>query len=145
VRHEILYDRDCGFCRWSLGVALRWDRRGRLLPVALQEPEAERLLRDMPTEERMASWHLVSPEGEVSSAGAAFVPLLRLLPGGRPLAALAARFPGAAERGYRWVADHRSGFGKLVTARARRRADAAIDRRSASRRRSRPDPVSARR
>jgi predicted DCC family thiol-disulfide oxidoreductase YuxK len=130
VRHAILYDRDCGFCRWSLGVVLRWDRRRRLRPVALQEPEADRLLAGMPEEKRMASWHLASPGGDVASAGTAIAPLLRLLPGGGPLAALADRFPRAATRGYRWVAERRGTLGRLVTRRARRRATALIDLRS---------------
>ena len=37
----VLYDADCGFCRWSLGKLLAWDRRRLLRPVALQDPEAE--------------------------------------------------------------------------------------------------------
>jgi predicted DCC family thiol-disulfide oxidoreductase YuxK len=93
---------------------LAWDRRRALRPVALQDPEAERLLAGMGEDERMASWHLIGLDGRVVSGGAAFVPLGRLLPGGRPLAAL--------------VADHRSALGRLVTrgaaARARRRIEA---------------------
>ena len=123
----MLYDADCGFCRWSLAKLLAWDRRGRLRPVALQSREADSLLAGMREEERMASWHLVS-DGEVRSGGAAFEPLLRMLPGGRPLAALAARAPRLTECGYRWVADHRSAFGRLLTDGARRRADARISR-----------------
>jgi predicted DCC family thiol-disulfide oxidoreductase YuxK len=80
----------------------------------------------MPLAERMASWHLVAPGGGVRSAGAAFAPLARALRGGAPLAALAERFPRAAERAYRAVADRRSIFGRLVTAGARRRADRRI-------------------
>jgi predicted DCC family thiol-disulfide oxidoreductase YuxK len=122
----ILYDRDCGFCRWSLAKVLAWDRRGRLRPVALQDPEADALLGKMGEEERMGSWHLVSPGGEVRSAGAAFEPLLRLLPGGAPLASLAARAPGPVERGYRFVADHRTPIGRRLTDGMRRRADRRI-------------------
>ncbi len=81
-RHLILYDAECGFCRRSLGWILRWDRRGELEPVALQDPRAAELLADLEPEERMDSWHLVSPAGERWSAGAAAAPLLRLLPGG---------------------------------------------------------------
>ena len=125
-RHAVLYDRDCGFCRWSLGLILRWDRRRVLRPVALQDADADRLLAGMPQEERMASWHLVALGGEIRSAGAAAGPLLRLLSGGRPLAALLERFPRATDRGYRWVADHRSLFGKLVAERSKERADALI-------------------
>jgi hypothetical protein len=89
----------------------------------------------MSEEERMASWHLVDPRRDpahpgVWSAGAAFAPLARLLPGARPLAAVAERFPNAAERSYRLVADHRSGLGKLVTDGAAARARRRIARRS---------------
>lgn len=104
----ILFDGRCGFCRRCVQRLLRWDRHGRLRPVALQDPEADVLLGGMDEKRRLASWHLVTADGEVHSAGAAFPPLLRLLPGGRPLAALAAAFPGLTERGYSWVA-HRWG------------------------------------
>ena len=129
LRHALLYDRDCGFCRWALGWVLRWDRRGALRPVALQDTEADELLAGMPAEQRMASWHLVAPTGELRSAGPAAAPLLRLLPGGGPVAALVGRFPGGTERAYRWVVDHRSVLGRAVTSAARRRADAMIERR----------------
>ena len=111
----ILYDADCGFCRWSLAKLLAWDRRGLLRPVALQEPEAALLLEDLDEQQRMASWHLVRDDGSRVSGGTALPALLALLPGGRPLAAVLERFPGVLERGYRWVADHRSPFGSLVT------------------------------
>ncbi len=126
--YPILYDHDCGFCRWSLGLVLALDRRRALRPVALQDPEAERLLVGMPEGERMASWHLVA-DGERWSAGAAAAPLARLLPGCGPLASLAERFPKATERSYRWVADHRSTLGRLVPGRAVARADRRISER----------------
>jgi predicted DCC family thiol-disulfide oxidoreductase YuxK len=129
-RATVLYDADCGFCRWSLAKLLAWDRRGRLRPIPLQASEAQTLLPGMPAEERFASWHLVAPDGTISSAGAAFEPALRLLPGGRPFAAIAARAPRLSERGYRWVADHRGALGGLLTEGARRRADARIDSRN---------------
>jgi predicted DCC family thiol-disulfide oxidoreductase YuxK len=69
----------------------------------------------------------VRPGGRVHSGGSAFEPLLRELRGGSALATLAERFPAAAERGYRWVAAHRSTFGLLTPARVRRWADARID------------------
>ncbi len=124
--HPILYDPDCGFCRVCVALLLRWDRHGRLRPVALTDPEADRLLEGMPEDERMASWHLVTSDGAVRSAGTAFSPLLRLLPGGAPLAGLAERFPRAADRGYRWVADHRTLFGRPLPAALKRWADRVI-------------------
>jgi predicted DCC family thiol-disulfide oxidoreductase YuxK len=125
----VLYDNDCGFCRWSLGVILRADRHRRLRPVSLQSTEADTLLRDLTPEGRMASWHLISPTGERESAGAALPKLLALLPGGRLPAAGLARIPALDERGYRWVADHRSSFGRVISRRAKRRADELIARR----------------
>ena len=111
---RVLYDAECGFCTWSLHRLLRRDRDQRLTPVALQSAEAADLLADLTPQERMASWHLVAPDGRRWSAGAALPPLLELLPHGRTPAALFARFPRATDRGYRFVADHRSAFGRLV-------------------------------
>ena len=127
---KILYDSDCGFCRWSLGKVLAWDRRRALRPVAIESPEGGRLLSEIPVEQRLASWHLVDEEGRVRSAGAAFPRLLGSLPGGRSLGALAARSPKLTDRLYRWVAGHRSLWGKLVTDGAKGRADRRIAERS---------------
>jgi predicted DCC family thiol-disulfide oxidoreductase YuxK len=110
----LLYDSDCGFCRWAVDRVLAWDRKSRLRPVAFQDPEADRLLPGIDAETKMASWHLVTTDGRVFSGGAVAPPLLRLLPGGRPLAAIAAAFPGATERGYRWVSRNRDRFGRLA-------------------------------
>jgi predicted DCC family thiol-disulfide oxidoreductase YuxK len=121
----VLYDPDCGFCRVSLALLLRWDTQGRLRPVALGTEEADALLRGMSEEERMASWHLVEPGG-ARSGGAAFAPVFARLPGGRPLARASERFPHASDRLYRWVADHRSLLGRPLPASARRWADRVI-------------------
>jgi predicted DCC family thiol-disulfide oxidoreductase YuxK len=126
----LLYDRDCGFCRWCLGKVLAWDRRRSIHPIAIQSEQADRLLDGIPEEQRLASWHLIGDDGTVRSAGAAFPPLFRQLPGGTPLAALTARAPGATDRAYRWVAGNRSRWGKLVTEGAKRRADERITARS---------------
>jgi predicted DCC family thiol-disulfide oxidoreductase YuxK len=106
-----VYDPDCGFCRVCVAVILRWDRERRLRPVPGEE---------------LDSWQLMPPSGSVVSAGAAFSPLFRLLPGGAPLARLTDRFPGPAERGYRFVADRRSFFGTLMPASVKRWADRVI-------------------
>jgi predicted DCC family thiol-disulfide oxidoreductase YuxK len=130
----VIYDGDCGFCRWSLALLLCWDRvRGgrrshqplSLRPLPLRTGEAEDLLADLSEEQRDASWHLVV-DGTRFSAGAALAPALRRLPGGRVPAALFARFPAATERAYRWVADHRGVLGRFVPSRARRWADRVI-------------------
>ena len=128
--HALLYDRDCGLCTWVVDVLLRWDRSRRLRPVALQDPEAARLLPGLTPAERMASFHLVGPDGAVASAGEALPPLMGLLPAGAPLKRLFGASPALTERGYRWVADHRSALGKLISGGARARADRRIAARS---------------
>jgi predicted DCC family thiol-disulfide oxidoreductase YuxK len=124
--HSILYDPDCGFCRVCVAVVLRWDRRRTLRPVSLTSTEGIELLRGMSEDERTASWHLVLSDGTVHSAGTAFSPLFRLLPSGAPLARLTDRFPRAADVGYRFVADHRTAFGKPLPAATKRWADRVI-------------------
>jgi predicted DCC family thiol-disulfide oxidoreductase YuxK len=126
---KVLYDADCGFCKWLLAALLRWDRRARLQPIALQRPEADDLLQDLAPAERMASWHLISPTGERRSGGAAVAPLLSVLPGGHVPAAAFARFPGLTDRGYRWVAEHRTQLSKSVPAGAKRRAGRRVQQR----------------
>jgi len=86
VKAIIYYDRDCGFCRWSLAKFLRLDRARRLRPVTIQSPEAEVQLAGMTDATRMVSWHLVVDDGTVYSRGAAVAPLLELLSGGHLLA-----------------------------------------------------------
>jgi predicted DCC family thiol-disulfide oxidoreductase YuxK len=128
-RATVLYDADCGVCVWVMAKVLAWDRGACVQPLALDTPAAQRILADLDEEERMASWHIVTTDGRRESAGRALAPLLRLLPGGRPLAALVERFPRAADRAYFAVANRRSALGKLVLGGARRRARERIARR----------------
>jgi predicted DCC family thiol-disulfide oxidoreductase YuxK len=122
----VLFDRDCGFCRWSVGRVLAWDRRGAVRPVAIQSVEGQRLLADLTPAERLASAHAIDAAGRRSSGGDALAPVMAALPGGAPLAALARRAPALARAGYRAVAGRRSLLGRLIGARARARADARI-------------------
>ena len=128
----VLFDRDCGFCRWSVGRLLAWDRAGRVRPVAIQSDEGRRLLADLTSTERLTSAHVIDVRGRRTSAGDALAPVADVLPGGRPLAALARRAPGLARAGYRAIAGRRSLFGKLVSDAAKARADERIAQRSAS-------------
>lgn len=122
-RHAVLYDRDCGFCRWSAEWILRWDRARRLRAVEIQCAEGERLLAAVPPQRRLESWHLAAPDGSVRSAGEAAAPLARLLPGGRPLAFLLGLSPALTERAYRWVAGHRGALARLLRIRRTRRTE----------------------
>jgi predicted DCC family thiol-disulfide oxidoreductase YuxK len=112
-----------------LAKLLALDRRSRLRPMPLGTPASDALLADLTVEERQGSWHLVAPDGRRWSAGAAAPPLLRLLPGGNAPAALLERMPRTTERAYRWVAENRSVFSRLIPAGAKARADRRIARR----------------
>ena len=110
----VFFDRDCGLCTWSAERLRAWDgRRERLRFLPLASPEADALLAHIDADRRAASWH-VAADGEVWSAGAAVSPALRRLPGGRPLAWLAERFPRATELAYRAVTARREGLGALL-------------------------------
>ena len=110
----VFYDDDCAFCKWSLDKILAWDRHRRLRPVAIQSDEGEGLLANVPESERLRSWHLMLPSGEVLSASTAAARLAALLPGGRPLAFLFRSFPGLTERAYRRVAANRNRFARWL-------------------------------
>ena len=110
----VLYDDDCGFCKWSLDKVLAWDRGKRLVPVAIQSERGQTLLAEVPIDERLDSWHLVLPSGAVRSAGGAAAPLAGLLPGGRPLAFLFRTFPGVTDAAYRLVARNRNRLARIL-------------------------------
>ena len=127
-RWTLLYDGDCGFCKWIVSGVLTWDRHNRLVPCALQSTHAQDLLSDLRPDERLASVHLISPEGERLSAGSALAPLLRLLPAGTIPALGIARLPRLTSRAYDWVAEHRSQLSRVVPATVKRRASARVAR-----------------
>ncbi len=126
-RAVVLYDRDCGFCRWTLARLLDLDRDLRLRPVALQDPQADQLLGGMPTGPKYASAHLVTPDGRIFSGGLAVAPILALLPHGTPASRVARLLPGPLRIGYDLVARHRGLLGRPLADSAKQRATATID------------------
>lgn len=144
-RWLVLYDADCGLCKWLLAGLLRWDRQERLQPLPLDDPKAARLLSDLEPAERMASWHLVEPSGDRRSAGDALAPLLAMLPGGRLPSAALGRVPALTGRGYRLIAERRAALSSLVPARAKNRAAMSIEERRGPRSGMLPDTTTSRR
>ena len=114
--HLLFFDQDCGFCLRMLRIVYRRDTRAqrRLFPIALQDRATERELPGLNADERMDSWHLKTPSGEVLSGGAAIAPLIELLDLPHSLAAFARRHPDMADRGYHWVAEHRGLLGRVT-------------------------------
>lgn len=126
----VLYDDDCGFCRWVMAWAMRRDRRNVLVPVPIQSPLGSELLADVVPGDRLRSVHLVSDDGQRRSGGDAAADVLHALPSTRALGRLARSFPRATSILYRLVATRRVNFGRLVGGDARRRADDQLGARS---------------
>lgn len=103
----VLFDEDCGPCRWSADKLRVWDSEDALRFVGIRSPGGARILQGMDMDTRMASWHAAASNGAVWSAGAAIPVVVRRLRGGAPIAWLAETFPETAERLYRWVSTHR--------------------------------------
>jgi predicted DCC family thiol-disulfide oxidoreductase YuxK len=116
----LLYDADCGLCKFAVARVLELDRARRFRPLALQDAKAAALLPGLSEEERMRSFHVVDPDGTVHSAGdgvaSVFPPLKRA--------------PRLASRAYWLVADNRDRLGKLLPGAVRRQAERRIDARA---------------
>jgi predicted DCC family thiol-disulfide oxidoreductase YuxK len=112
----LLYDADCGLCKFVVARVLELDRRRRFRPLALQDAQAAALLPAMTEGERMRSFHVVDAAGSVHSAGDG---LAELFPSLR-------RSPRVASRLYWLVADNRDRLGRLIPESARRQADRRI-------------------
>jgi predicted DCC family thiol-disulfide oxidoreductase YuxK len=75
----VLYDDDCGFCRWSLAALLRRDRH-RLVIAPIQSAEAQALLdeAEVPVADRLRAAHAVPLDGPPAAlrSGGDAVPLV---------------------------------------------------------------------
>jgi predicted DCC family thiol-disulfide oxidoreductase YuxK len=105
-RPVLLYDGACRFCRFVARAAVRLDRGERIAFLPLQDSEATSLLPGLDEAERMASIHLVEPDGRRFSRGAALSELITHL-----RMPLPARLLG---RVYDPIARHRDSLGRAV-------------------------------
>jgi len=119
----LVYDDDCGFCTWSANaVAERSDVR----LVGFSELDDD-LLERLPDDYEECA-HLVTDE-EVYSCGESIEEALlhsEVAPGLRPALDFVRQFDEydrLRERGYRFVADNRDLFGKIVSADPPARSD----------------------
>lgn len=147
----VLYDADCGFCRWTMAWAMRRDRRHLLVAVPIQSPLGSELLVDVLPSDRLRSAHVFRDDGCRRSGGAAAADVLSALPLTRALGRLAHSLPRATALLYGVVAARRQSFGRLVGKEARRRADDLLEAWSVTtaaelraRSRPRPDELSVR-
>lgn len=119
----VLYDADCGFCRWAMAWAVRHDHHHLLVTVPIQSPLGSELLVNVASSERLRSAHVVRDDGSRRSGGAAGADVLGVLPPTQALGRLAHSLPRTTALLYGIVAARRKSFGRLVGTEARRRAD----------------------
>jgi predicted DCC family thiol-disulfide oxidoreductase YuxK len=63
----VLYDANCNICKTITETLLTWDgRRGRISALPIQSEEGAALLRDVPPQLWLESFHLVRDDGSVS-------------------------------------------------------------------------------
>lgn len=116
----VLFDRDCGFCNWTVRQLRGLDRDRRLRYVALQSassiPDRPDLATVAATYPLADSIHVVRQDGTVEARGRALLAILDALPGAwlvRPWT----RLPGVARLAdaiYDPLATHRHALGRLV-------------------------------
>jgi predicted DCC family thiol-disulfide oxidoreductase YuxK len=119
-RLTVLYDDDCGLCRWTADRLRAMDRRRRLELIPLQHagrhaerPELARLAAGGTLTEQI---HVVRDDGRIRAGGAAMLEILDALPGGRILRPWT-RLPGVArivEAVYRRIARNRAVVSRLL-------------------------------
>jgi predicted DCC family thiol-disulfide oxidoreductase YuxK len=128
----VLYDADCGFCRWAMAWAVRHDHHHVLVTVPIQSSLGSELLVDVTPSERLRSAHVIREDGSRRLGGAAAADVLSVLPPTRVLGRLARSLPRTTALLYGVVAARRRSFGRLVGKDARRRADDLLAAPSAS-------------
>jgi predicted DCC family thiol-disulfide oxidoreductase YuxK len=130
----VLYDADCGFCRWSLAWLLQRDHEQRLVPVAIQSKAGQTLLEaaGVPEDQRLREAHAHrtgDPPAMLRSGGDAAPLVAGALHGvsGRAVAAVMRASPALLRRAiYGQIAANRIGLGRFVSAQRRAAADALL-------------------
>lgn len=102
----VIYDGECRFCRWAIGLVRRADVRGTLRFCPYGNHESEKALSAIPAETRYTTMHALS-EGRLHSGVDAANLVLGKLPLGR--LAVALKFHAA----YPFVARHRRLLGQF--------------------------------
>ncbi|PSP73649.1 DUF393 domain-containing protein [Halobacteriales archaeon QS_3_64_16] len=110
---RLVYDDDCGFCTWSAAFVARHDEVELVGFSELTADQRARLPADyeqcahLLTDRRVYSCGEAMEEAfaRTDLAPADLVPLLRKLPG----------HANRREKGYRWVANNRDHFGKVLS------------------------------
>ena len=114
-RPIVLFDGDCGFCRFWVA---RWHARTRGLVDFAPAQQAASRFPQVTEEAWKRAVQLVTPAGEVYSGAEAVFRTLAYVPGYRLLLTIYLCLPGArpaSEAAYRLVADHRGFFSRMLS------------------------------
>jgi predicted DCC family thiol-disulfide oxidoreductase YuxK len=126
----VLYDANCNICKTITETLLTWDgSRARIRALPIQSEDGAALLREVPPQLWLESFHLVREDGSVISGGPALAPLLRQLPGGGALARAFELSPPATASAYHWIARNRVALSRFIP----RRVKALANRRLSAR------------
>ena len=117
----LAYDHNCGFCRLWKNFVIGIDAGRRLRPIAIKDTARLGLLDSIPASDHYKSFHLVTDNGLVISAGKAIPVLIGLLLNTKALGNLIARsrrMMSVIERTYDILATttHRLNCGKACPA-----------------------------
>jgi len=115
-RPLMIYDGDCGFCRFWVK---RWQRStgSQVAYLPLQDPSIATQFPELPTAALETAVHLIEPDGKVFSGAEAVFRSLAANPSKQWPLRLYRKIPGAAllaEWGYRLVARHRRASSALT-------------------------------
>jgi predicted DCC family thiol-disulfide oxidoreductase YuxK len=108
----VLYDEDCGLCRW---LAARLARRRGLAVAEIGSAAGARWLRDLPHEQRYESVHVVDVCGRRRSGADALPVVLRALPRMGWSAAIVEAVPWPFARGYELISRHRGVLSRVLS------------------------------
>src|SRR2546428_8299400 len=97
--YVLLYDRDCGICSALSRWIHRVDVRGRIRFESIQSGRA--LLTGIPDERMLDAWHIVTPDGHVTTGGDAVPTLVGAFPIGAGLGRLLAGSSGLMRQVHR--------------------------------------------
>lgn len=114
ARPRLVYDDQCGFCTWSVELALR---HGSFEPVGFSQLSADQ--RERLPDEYERCMHLLTDDAIYSCGAAAERTIERTVPAIRPLFSMLRHVPGYArfrERLYRWIGDRRAIWGRYRSA-----------------------------
>jgi predicted DCC family thiol-disulfide oxidoreductase YuxK len=92
-KYLLVYDSDCGPCTRFKNVISWLDKYKHLEYSSLARADELNLLYQIPKTRRFSSFHLISPQGEISSGSFAIPNLIELLPLGRVVTALIRKIP----------------------------------------------------